>query len=98
MDALSHSRPTKRFAYLTVLCDDVIRIGPRQCRDHLAVVAAGGAPARLHGLDDRDIDARLAQMQRRGEAGEAAADDDDVRCLRAGQLGQFRSGWRDGGP
>ena len=84
----------KTFSRLAMFGNDVLRIGPRQRRDHLAVVAPRSAPARLRGLDDRDIDARFAQMQRGGKAGEAAADHDHVRLLRAGQFGQIRPRWR----
>ena len=38
-------------------------------------------------LDDRDVDIGLAQMQRGRQPGEAAADDDDISLLRAGQFG-----------
>ena len=70
-------------ADLAVPGDDILRIGPRQRRDHLAVVASRGSPARLRGLDDCDIHARLAQMQRGGKAGEAGADHDHICLLRA---------------
>jgi hypothetical protein len=69
--------------------NDVVRVRARQCRDHLAVVTAGGAPPRLHGLDDSDIDAGFAQMQRGREAGEAAPDDDDIGDVMACELRQF---------
>jgi len=52
-----------------MLGDDVLRIRPRQRRDHLAIVAPRGAPPRLGRFDDRDVDARLAQMQRGGKTG-----------------------------
>ena len=81
----------KTFSRLAVFRNNVLRIGPRQRRDHLAIIAPRSAPARLRRLDDRDIDARFAQMQRGGKAGEAAADHDHVRLLRAGQFGQIRS-------
>ncbi|MCY1430516.1 hypothetical protein D9M71_464660 [compost metagenome] len=44
----------------------------------LAAVAPAGAPADLVGLDDRDLVTALGQLDRRGDAGEAAADDGDV--------------------
>ena len=73
-------QPDKAFADRAVSGDDVLRIGPRQRWDHLAVVAPRGAPARLHRLHDRDVNAGLAQMQRGRQAGEAGADDDDIGC------------------
>ena len=84
----------KTFSRLAVLRNNVLRIGPRQRRDDLAVVAPRSAPARLRGLDDRDIDACFAQMQRGRKTGETATDHDHVRLLRAGQFGQFRPRWR----
>ena len=80
----------KTFSGFAVFCDNILRIGPRQRRDHLAVVASRRTPARLRGFDDRHIDAGLAQMQRGGEAGEAGADDDDVGLFAAHKLRQFR--------
>ena len=88
----------KTFSGLAVFGDNILRIGPRQRRDHLPVVAPRGAPARLRRLDDRDIDTRFAQMQRGREAGKAAADHDHVRLLRSGQFGQFGPRWRHRGP
>jgi hypothetical protein len=88
----------KTFSRLAVLRNNILRIGPRQRRNHLAIIAPGGTPARLGRLDDRDIDTRLAQMQRGGKAGKPAADHDHVRLLRAGQFGQFRPRWRHGRP
>jgi hypothetical protein len=59
--------------------------------DHLSVVAPGGAPARLHGFDDGDVDARLTQMQRGGQAGKTGADDDDVGLAGSNKLRQNRT-------
>jgi hypothetical protein len=53
------------FSHRAVFRDDILRIGSRKGRNHLPVVAARGAPARLHRFDDGDVDSRLAQMQRR---------------------------------
>ena len=88
----------KAFARRAMPGNDVLRIGPRQCRDHLAIVASGCSPSRLHRLDDRDVNAHFAQMQRRRQAGETAADDDDIGLLRADQFRQVRSGRRRHGP
>ncbi len=48
-----------------VFGNDVVGIGTRQRRDHLAVVAARGAPSRLGRLDHGDVDSGFAQVQRR---------------------------------
>ncbi len=72
--------------------NDVVGVGPRQCRDHLAVVPAGGTPPRLHRLDDGDIDAGFAQMQGGRQAGEAATDDHDISGVMACKLRQFGTG------
>jgi hypothetical protein len=69
---------------------DIFRIGPRQRRDHLTVVAPGRTPSGLSGLDNRDVHACLAQMQRGREAGETGADHDDVGLLRAYQFRKIR--------
>ena len=73
----------KTFSRLAVLRNNVLRIGPRQRRDHLAIIAPRRAPARLGCLDNRDIDTRFAQMQRGGQAGKTATDHDHIRLLRA---------------
>jgi hypothetical protein len=65
-------------AGLAVTGLDVIRVGTRQGRDHLSVVAARGAPAGLGRLDDRNLDACLAQVERGGQSGETGADDDRI--------------------
>ena len=86
------------FARCTVLRNNVLRVGPRQSRDHLPVVAAGCAPARLHCFDNGDVDARLAQMQRSRQASKAAADDDDIGFGRANEFRQAGTGRRCRGP
>ena len=47
--------------------------------DHLPAVAPGGAPANAVGLDERDRVAPLGKCQRGRDAGEARADDADIR-------------------
>ena len=47
-------------------------------RDHLAAVAAGGAPTGLVSLEHQRADAALGQVQRGREPGVAAADDADI--------------------
>ena len=98
VEALSRSSATKRSPDRAVLCDDILGVGPRQGRDHLSVVASRGAPARLHGLDDGDIDAGFAQMQRGRQSGETAADDDDVGLRRPDELRQLGTWRRRRGP
>jgi hypothetical protein len=85
-------------ARFPVASEDVVRVGARQGRDHLAVVAPRGAPAGFHGLQHRDADAGAPQVQGGGEASEAGADHHGVRRVRTLQLRQRRTGWRDGGP
>jgi hypothetical protein len=51
------------------------RFAEFQIRDHLAERAPRRTPANLLCFQQRDIDAGFRQVQRRGEAGEAAADD-----------------------
>jgi hypothetical protein len=51
-------------------------------------------PARLHGFDDGDVHARLAQMQRGRQSREAAADDDDVGFGGPDELRQIGTGRR----
>src|SRR3546814_7593555 len=74
-------------AGLTVTRFNIVRIRPGKRRDDLAVVAPGASPPRFGGFKHNDIGAGTAQMQRRGQAGQAAADDDDISIDRAFQLG-----------
>ncbi len=69
-----------------------------QRRDHLAVVAARCAPARLHRLHHRDGDAHLAQVDGGRQTREARTDDDDIRRLLADERLQHRAGRRRGDP
>ena len=55
----------------------LLRAGPLAGAE-LAAIAARRAVAEAMRLDQRDIGARLGEMGRRRQAGEAAADDDDV--------------------
>ena len=56
-----------------------------QAAGDLAAVAPAGAPADAMGLDQGHLVATLGQFDRRGDAGEAAADDGDVDRHRAQQ-------------
>ncbi len=56
-----------------------------QAAGDLAAVAPAGAPADAMGLDQGYLVATLGQFDRRGDAGEAAADDGDVDRHRAQQ-------------
>ena len=58
--------------------DEVVRVGPRQGRDHLAVIAPRRAGADVVGLEHGDRSAGLGGMQRAGQSGEASADDRDI--------------------
>lgn len=55
---------------LAVIGDDLIRVG-LEAGIHLPAIATRSAPARFLRLDQDHIRARLGQMQRAGEAGEA---------------------------
>ena len=98
IEALSRSMPTKRSP--TSPCFATMSSGSG--RDSVGItwplLRPGCAPPRLRRLDDRDIDARLAQMQRGRKAGKTAADHDHIRLLRADQFGQFRPRRRHRGP
>ncbi|MNO69933.1 hypothetical protein D3C76_607970 [compost metagenome] len=63
------------------------RFVAREAAGDLAAVAPGGAPADLVAFDDGDLQAFFRQFDRRGDAGEAAADDDDVDAVLALQGG-----------
>ncbi len=82
------------FAGGAVLRDDRVGIGARQRRDHLAVVAPGGAETGLGRLEDDGADAGLGEMQGGGEPGEARPDDDRIATLVAGESGKLRPGRR----
>jgi hypothetical protein len=81
----------KTFSHRAVFRDDVFGIGPRQGRNYLSVVAPRGAPARLHGFDNGDVDAGLAQMQRRRQSRKTAADHDDVSGHSPDKFRQLRT-------
>ena len=55
----------------------------------LPAVAPGGAARDAVGLDEHDVGARLGEMDGRRKAGEAAADDADIRPARAVERGVF---------
>ena len=57
--------------------------------DGLRAAAAGGAPADAVGLEEHHAVAALSEMQRGGAAGDAAADDADVRVDIALQRGAW---------
>ena len=95
--AVTH-QTDKTFTRCPMPGNDVLRVMPRQCRDHLSIVAAGCAPARLHGFDDGDVHACLAQMQRGRQAGEAATDHDDIGLGSADQPREIGTGRRHRDP
>ena len=80
------------FAGGPVLRDDRVGIGARQRRDHLAVVAPGGAETGLGRLEDDGADAGLGEMQGGGEPGEARPDHDRIATLVARESGKLRPG------
>ena len=82
----------KAFAGGPVLRDDRVGIGARQGRDHLAVVAPGGAETGLGRLEDDGADAGLGEMQGGGEPGEARPDHDRIATLVARESGKLRPG------
>jgi hypothetical protein len=69
----------------------IVPVQPDRATDH-AAVARAGAGAERSGIEDRDPDARARQLERRGQAAVAAADDRDVHPLRqrpvVGRLGR----------
>ena len=82
----------KAFAGGAVLRDDRVGIGARQRRDHLAVVAPGGAETGLGRLEDDAANAGLGKMQGGGEPGEARPDHDRIATLVASEGGKLRPG------
>ena len=82
----------KAFAGGPVPRDDRVGIGARQRRDHLAVVAPGGAETGLGRLEDDGADAGLGKMQGGGEPGEARPDHDRIATLVARESGKLRPG------
>ncbi len=77
-----HVPDLARVRQAQLLLDDVLPAG--QTVDRLAAVAAAGAAADLARLEHDDVEAALAKVERRAQAGQAASDDRDVAadCTR----------------
>ena len=75
--------------------DQIVRRG-MEARDHLSARLTRGSPARHLGLEHRHARAAFGQMERRRQAGQARADDDNVGggIVERRERGSRRSGHR----
>src|SRR5690606_32851102 len=66
-------------AFVTVQPDEIVRIMSRIGRNDLAVVAAGRTETGILRFQQDDVGTGFRRVKRSREAGEAAADDQDIR-------------------